>query len=53
MNCINFAYFDFSPRFLVEEGGGVVGDERDLVNNRSRLLKTAFNSAFPRIWHVG
>ena len=22
MNCINFAYFDFSPRFLVEEGGG-------------------------------
>lgn len=31
----------------------MVGDERDLVNKRNRLLKTAFNCAFPRIWHVG
>ena len=54
MNCVNFAYFDFSHFFWWRGGeGGVVEDERDLVNNTNRLLKTAFNSAFPRIWHVG
>ena len=43
MNCLNFAYFDFSLFFCW--GGG--GDERDVINNRNKLLKNCLQPRLP------